>query len=71
MLHSRAGYRSAGPIPSFTHIRLATHGRSIQVGHSRPIHSASLSDHVRYDPKATELLRGSELTRSANFRHRS
>ena len=35
MLHSRAGYRSAGPIPSFTHIRLATHGRSIHMGHLR------------------------------------
>jgi hypothetical protein len=32
MLHSRAGYRSARPIPSITHIRLATHGRSIQKG---------------------------------------
>ena len=30
MLHSRAGYRSARPILFITHIRLATHGRSIQ-----------------------------------------
>jgi hypothetical protein len=31
MLHSRAGYRSARPILFITHIRLATHGRSIQM----------------------------------------
>ncbi len=29
-LHSRAGYRSARPIPFITQIPLATHGRSIQ-----------------------------------------
>jgi hypothetical protein len=33
MLHSRAGYRSARPILFITHIRLATHGRSIQKCH--------------------------------------
>ena len=35
MLYSRAGYRSARPIPFVTQIWLATHGRSIQTGHSR------------------------------------
>jgi hypothetical protein len=36
MLHSRAGYRSARPTPFIAHIRLATHGRSIQMGQQRP-----------------------------------
>jgi hypothetical protein len=53
MLYSRAGYRSARPIPSIAHIRLATHGRSIQMGQKQQI------DDIRAmsacSPIATEL----------------
>src|ERR1700739_2174035 len=35
LLHARAGYRSARPVAATLKIRLAPHGRSIQMGHSR------------------------------------
>jgi hypothetical protein len=34
LLHARAGYRSARPVAATLKIQLATHGRSIQLGHS-------------------------------------
>ena len=52
MLHSRAGYRSARPTPSIAHIRLATHGRSIQMGQSRPVLASNPSVNARYALKA-------------------
>src|SRR5215467_3529282 len=39
-LHARAGYRSARPVTATPKIQLATHGRSIQLGHERLIRSA-------------------------------
>ena len=35
--------RSARPIPSIAHFRLATHGRSIQMGHLRRVRSTRFS----------------------------
>src|SRR6185369_1079038 len=35
LLHARAGYRSARPTTAILKIQLATHGRSIQLGHQR------------------------------------
>ena len=70
MLYSRAGYRSARPIPSIAHFRLATHGRSIQIGSSQKNDKAlalkvgflldeltnALKRHVRLWPKADILI---------------
>jgi hypothetical protein len=36
LLHARAGYRSARPTTAILKIQLATRGRSIQMGQSRP-----------------------------------
>jgi hypothetical protein len=69
MLHSRAGYRSARPTPFIAHIRLATHGRSIQAGpyswvNSQPIDRSQPPAHVRFaPPKATDAERCREMTR--------
>jgi len=35
LLHARAGYRRARPVAATLQIQLATHGRSIQMGHER------------------------------------
>src|SRR4029077_5737678 len=35
LLHARAGYRSARPVAATLKIHLATHGRSIQMGHKQ------------------------------------
>src|ERR1700752_1848181 len=37
LLHARAGYRCARPTTAVLKIQLATHGRSIQMGHTEEI----------------------------------
>src|ERR1700740_1079678 len=47
LLHARAGYRSARPT-TVPKIQLATHGRSIQLGHFRRIHRRFRMVDVRF-----------------------
>ena len=55
MLHSRAGYRSARPILFITHIRLATHGRSIQLCQNRTFGASGSPVLYAAAPKALEI----------------
>ena len=55
MLHSRAGYRSARPILFITHIRLATHGRSIQLCQNRTFGASGSPVLYAAAPKALKI----------------
>ena len=65
----RAGYRSARPIISIRHIRLATHGRSIQMGHVGYVPDKR---HRKLDFRSLSLFMGRALVgtpRSKNRNH--
>src|SRR5450759_4269831 len=47
---------------------LATHGRTIHLGHSRPTHSAPVPINVRYASNSDHSRHESELTRSVESR---
>jgi hypothetical protein len=51
LLHARAGYRRARPVAATLQIQLATHGRSIQLGHFRK--SAPVTAMSAFLPLAT------------------
>jgi hypothetical protein len=67
MLRSRAGYRSARPITPDHHIRLATHGRSIQKCQKRqlPKERSDLAMASSADRKAFSFRRCDQTPRNA------